>query len=383
MDDEMRIFFLPFLFISVVIGYEIFTYFLYQYHKVKDEKLDLNKVLLGYGIIFGLLLTGFFIRTINLYYIRDISLETFGFLTRLTFLLTYSSLLIFFIIISSESFSEITNSRLTKIIVFLLIIPISTVFFLQVDSPLFMIISLVTLVSSYSYILYFQTKLIKLATGDIKKRLSLILIGFLLCMVQHFIGGYLTSYVLFQQYFIILQLIAIPTFLTGLLIVFLGVYRFPAFLEFGWKENLLNIFIIDRRNNNLLYAFDFSSMRDEEHDSMKYSSNLKERELFFSRGIIGIDDIFHGVTKSNEKGIEKIRRGELIIFFKHGDDPFDFISYSLVVKKDMKSFNYFLKSVKNQFQAVYKNMLIDLVDLKGNEKKIFSSFDKILLNLTE
>ena len=383
MDDEMRIFFLPFLFISVVIGYEIFAYFLYQYYKGKDEKLDLNKVLLGIGIIFGLLLTGFFIRTVNLYYIRDINLETFGFLTRLTFLITYSSLMIFFIIISNESFSEIINLKLTKVLVFLLIIPISTVFFLQVESPLFMIISLITLVSSYSYILYFQTKLIKLATGDIKKRLRFILIGFLLSMIQHFIGGYLTSYVLFEQYSNILQAIAIPTLLAGLLIVFLGVYRFPAFLEFGWKENLSNIFIIDRRNNNLLYKFDFSAMRDEEHDSMKESSNLKERELFFSKGVIGIDDIFHGVTKSNERGIEKIRRGELIILFKHGDDPTDFISYSLVVKKDMKSFEYFLKSIKNQFQAVYKNMLIDLSDLKGNEKKIFSGFDKILISLTE
>ncbi|MFX1257248.1 MAG: hypothetical protein ACFFAN_05290 [Promethearchaeota archaeon] len=383
MAKELRFFFLPFLIITVVIGYQIFVYFFYQYYKIRDEKLELNKILPAYGILFGLPLTGFLIRIINLYYVRNISSEIFNFLTKLTFLLLYSSFIIFFAILSMKSFRRIINLSLIKILSVSLIISIISIFILQPESLLFITIALITIVISYSYILYFQTKLIKLSTGVIKKRLKHILIGFLLCVLQHFFGGYLPSYVLFQQYSLILQLIAIPTFLLGLMIVFLGIFRFPAFLELGWKENLLNLFIIYRRNYKLLYTFDFKTVKDERFDSIKNSVNSKEKELFFSRGIIGINDIFHIVTKSNEKEIEKIKRAELTIFLKNGDKPINFVTYCLVVKKDMISFTYFLKSIKNQFQVVYKHLLSNLNNLSGKEEKLFSGFDIVLDKLME
>ena len=38
----------------------------------------------------------------------------------------------------------------------------------------------------------------------------------------------------------------------------------------------------------------------------------------------------------------------------------------------MISINYFLKTVKNQFQNFYKNILLNLDLIEGKERKIFS-----------
>ena len=383
MEYELRDFFIILLFISVVIGYQIFIYFLYQYYKAKKEKLDLSKILLAYGTIFGLTLTGFFIRNINLYYIGKNNLEIFDFLTKLTFLLLYSALMLFFIIISSDTFHEIINSNLTKILAITITIPLITVFLLQIESFLFILITGITLVISYSYILYFHIRLTRLSTGSIKKRLNFILIGFALCVIQHFIGGYIPSYILFQKYFQILQVISAPIFLCGLIIVFLGVFRFPAFLEFGWRESLLYIFIIDQRNCNVIYSFDFKEVISKNKNKIKKFPMIKESKLIFSSGIIGINDIISGITNTNYEYVETIKQEDFLILLNHGDTPLSYIIYCLIVSKDMKSYRYFLKIIKNEFEHIYKNILINLNELKGIEKELFLGFDVNIKKLIE
>lgn len=86
---NLREFYIPALIISVIIGYQISIYFLYQYNKYKNENIDLNAILLAYGILFGLTLSGFLIRVINLYWIKAFNLQFFNFLTRLTFIILY------------------------------------------------------------------------------------------------------------------------------------------------------------------------------------------------------------------------------------------------------------------------------------------------------
>ena len=57
--------------------------------------------------------------------------------------------------------------------------------------------------------------------------------------------------------------------------------------------------------------------------------------------------------------------------------------YCLLVDKDMISFNYFLRQVRDNFERMYKNILKNIDILKGNENKLFSNFDKAILKLIE
>ena len=383
MNLDLRNIFIPLLFVSVALGYQIVIYFFYQYFKAKKEKLELNKILLAYGSIFGLTLTGFFIRIINLYYIGQNNLEIFNFLTKITFVLLYLALMLFFIIISLKPFHKIIISNLTKILAVSMIIPIVAVFLLQIASLLFVIITTITLLISYIYILVFHSKIVKLSTGKIKKRLNLILFGFVLCVIQHFIGGYIPSRVLFRNYSQILQLISAPIFICGLMIIFLGVFKFPAFLEFGWKQSLLHLSIINRNNYKVIYSFDFTEATNKSENQIKKFPKIEESKLILSSGIIGIDNIISGIADSNSEHIDTIKQEDFLILLNYGDQPLSSIIFCLIVSKDMKSFRYFLKTIKNEFQQIYKNILINLNELKDVEDKLFLGFDVNIIKLIE
>ena len=73
--------------------------------------------------------------------------------------------------------------------------------------------------------------------------------------------------------------------------------------------------------------------------------------------------------------------------FKLNDDEWEWCfsgewdQHDNTVKGAVKRINYFLKNVKSKFQNLYKNILINLEFIKGNEKEIFSSFDVKLKKL--
>ncbi|MFX1338271.1 MAG: hypothetical protein ACFFDK_06660 [Promethearchaeota archaeon] len=380
MDLNLRYIYLPLLFVSGVLGYQIVFYFIYQYNKAKKEKLKLSRILLAYGLIFGILLSGFFIRVINLYYIGPANLEIFGLLTKITFILLYSAFMLFFIIISTEPFHKIISAKFTKTLAILMIIPITSTILFQIDSLPFIFISTTSLFLSYIYILFFHSRIVRLSTGQIKKRLNLIFGGFALCVIQHIIGGYIPSRVLFRSYSQILQVISAPIFICGLMIVFLGVFKFPAFLEFGWKQSLIQFLIINRSDHRVLYSFDF---KNEDQIQIKKFPKIEESKLILSSGIIGIDAIISKITDSKSEHIDTIKQEDFLVLLNYGDDSLSSIIYCLIVNKDMMSFHYFLKTIKNKFQQIYKNILINLNELKEVEDKLFLGFDKNLINLIE
>ena len=359
----------------------MFFYFIYQYIKVKNEQLELNKTLLGYITIFGLALTGYMIRIINLYFIKDINIDLFRFLTKITFIFLFSSLMSFLLNISSKTFKNIININLSRSLGFSILVPIIFIYFFEPESIIFMLTTLIILVISFTYIFFFHFKLIRFSTGNVKKRLYLIIFGFILCAIQVFIGGYIPSYILLKNYSSFLQLIAAPIFIIGLLIVFLGIYRFPAFLEFEWKENLLELYIVDKRNFKLIYEFYFQSKIDKNHIKQIKSLKNQKTELFISRGIFGIDEIISLITKTEKENIEKIHQEDFIIILEYANEPISFIILCLLIKKEMNSSSYFLKMVKNNFELLYKNIILNIDSLEGTESKLFQSFDKTIKEL--
>jgi hypothetical protein len=238
-----------------------------------------------------------------------------------------------------------------------------------------------TLIICYPIILFFHKRLIKLTTGEIKKRLRLIIIGVILCFVSHFIGGYTPSYVLLRAYSDFLQIISAPIFIVGLAIIFLGVYKFPAFLEFGWREYLVNFYIVNKTNYKILYTYDFKDINSKSIKSQPIRNSLEEKELFFSRGIIGIDTILSVISNSTpevNKGLQQIKQGDFLILLNYGDKSLSHIIFCLLVKKEMKSLFYFNKKAKDEFQKIYSPILSTINQLDYYELNIFSGFDKVL-----
>lgn len=369
---------LIFILIGVITGYQISFYFINQFRKIKSEHLGLNKLLLAYGVFFILGLTGIFIRNINHYYIGDsYQTEIFFKITNLIFI---SSIMGFLGLISSQNFSLIVKPRITKAFCLLLVIPFISIFFFQTGSSISNLIMGVSVIGMF-YMLYFQFKLIKLSVGIIKKRLILIFIGMLLILGSFLVGGELSRNIVLQEnqelVIFFTSLLVIITFF----IVFLGIYKFPTFLEFDWKKNLVKLFIIDREVVRGIYSYDFSkdSINMKQTPDEKLLSEDKDKVL--SVGIIGINEMISTFTSTEEKKIESISQGTNQIIFTYGDNPNNFIIYALLIKEDMDSLRYFLETIKSQFQGFFKGLLQDIISIRGNEEEIFSTFDIVLKSL--
>lgn len=375
---NVKDFYLPFIIIELIIGYQISVYFLYQYYKVKDEKIGLNKLLLAYGLLYGLGLSGVIIRTFNSYYIEDVVL--YNFFLYFTHIIIALAAISFLLIISSKSFQEIIKTSISRIVSVIAIIISVLIILIQIKLIQFIFIMISIIIGSL-YMVFFHLNLIKHSKGKIRKRIILIFVGESFLISTILIGAEEIVALIFQQHISIIPLISIPIILTSLMIIFLGVFKFPIFLEFNWKENLTKLFIIDGQSFNLIYTFDFTELIDRKEKSKIEPLNLIKNKLFFSRGLIGINDIISSITYSDEEKIEKIRHGEFLILLKHGEEPFSFIIYALLIEKDMNSTRYFLKTIKNQFQELYRNILLNLDGLEEDEKNIFSSFDIIIKNI--
>ena len=108
---------------------------------------------------------------------------------------------------------------------------------------------------------------------------------------------------------------------------------------------------------------------------IEYSKTSGDR--IFSGGISGIETVVNSITDSKGEKINRIQQEDSLILLEYGTDP-SFVTYALLIKKDMKSIYHFLKSLKRVFEVLFKEILLNLDDLKENKDLIFGSFDSII-----
>lgn len=353
---------------SIVIGYQLSAYFLLQHYRYKKENLSFNKTLKIFGVTAGLAITAYVFQSVREFYIKGLFLNEI--FLRISVIIMLIGISYFLYSISSKPFTEIINPIPIKIIFIYVIIIILMLPFINIHSIEFLFLLYTGMLSGF-YVIYFLLKLIKLTTGNVKISLILFIIGLLFALG----GVMLYNPFLYERSEIIINLISIFMILTGITIDFIGVYNFPAFLEFHWKDNLQKLYIFEREKFRVLYSTNLMSVNNSYSFPNKIDFQIKKSfEELFSRGIIGIERITTHFLNSNDEKIKKIKQGDSIILLEHGDPPISNITYGLIVKKDMYSLRYFLKEIKNQFQAKYKYLLSNLELIEGNEEKFFLNF---------
>ena len=362
---------LALIFIAIVVGYQLTFYFIYQFKKNRKNKFNLNRILLSYGLFFGVAISGVLLRIIVRYYVDSESLESI--LSKVSIILLISSLIVFIIPLTSKLFDDIIPYKYPLT---LLIIGIGTVFliiFFEFPSIISSIFLGITFLFISIYILSFHLTILKLSTGSIKKRQTLILIGSIIFLISPLIGGENAREILFSENQDIIILITVPIHIFSMMIIFLGAYRFPAFLEFEWRENLLKLFILEREEPKYIYFYDFTTKTSDSQD--------KERVKLMSDGLIGVQTLSYAITENYNKKIEKVKQGDSYLLFEYSDFEKPAISYALLVKNDMNSARFFIREIKKNFQIFFKVILTQYGELKGDIENLFKSFDIILKNL--
>jgi len=228
----------------------------------------------------------------------------------------------------------------------------------------------------------FHTRLIIKAKGKIKKHLIQLLIGGIIYFVSLFFVIEIFIYLLYPlESSTILLFFFTLSFIAGFIIILSGIFGFPAFFELNWEENLINLFIINQKNNNCLFKYNFSGIFQERRILKEKNEDYqKSFEDLFLGGITGIDRIIAEITNTKNEKINKIKREDSLVFLEYGSKFFSNITYALITKKDLNSNLYFLKSLKKKFEYIFKEVLNDLEDFEEKEQ-LFKNFDVIIDDL--
>jgi len=351
------------------VGFQISGYFLYLYFNSKKDYEGLNKLLLAYGATYGIIIFAIFIRTIHTY--AKLNSQIKSTLFELSHILIVIGSVVFLYTLTSESFNSVFNINWTRLILFLAII-IGFLILLVSNSQAQVVLIIVAVFIASIFLIIFHWRFLKLLAGNLQKRVLLILAGnvFAAAGVLLEADEFITLFSIEDQ--ILLTIIATPIFICGLFIVFLGLFKFPAFLEFDWKQHLQRIIIVDKANSELIYKFNiFEYFIDKDH----YNSFLNKRtnEDLISMGILGIDKVIMAVTK--EENLETIKQENYFVLLTYGGFPFSDIVFCVVSNKEIRSAGYFLNRIKDEFLEIYGCLLQDLDSIRDKKFQIFKGFD--------
>ena len=358
---------------AILLGFQLALYFFYRFFKISDERLPLNRILLSFGCFYLFLILGLFILTINEFFVTELIVKEIFFKTGYISILISPITFMYFILI--QELKRIINFKFLKYFMLILLIPIVIIAIFPIYFTIVIIIAIGMSSISAIYILFFQIRLIHISRGDMRIRLTRIFIGNAFVVSSLF---FLLEIITSFFNFFILSFIGISLIIIGMLLASFGVYGFPALFEYRWKENLLKLFVINRKNNACLYAHDFSSQIKDQNIQNLY------KELF-SGGITGINKILSAITNTQTENIYKIEQSDSLILLEYGSNLIPQLTpqltYALIVKKDLKTNHYFLRSIKYQFETFFKEILTDMDKIEGNIELLFRSFDLILNDL--
>jgi len=369
-DQELQ--FLFYL-IPVTIGVQLALYFFYQYNKLQDANLKLNRILLSFGFFTLLMVLGALFINISRLFVSDaFSKEIFA---RIGWSSSLFSPFGFLYFINIKEFSNIMNLKILKIIMGLSLIPIIVVIVIpSARSPIFLASILFTILTAY-YIFSFQIRVIRRAMGSIRTKFIQFVLGEIVSLTALGFAVPVGLGILPKGINEIVFFTGVSILLTGFIILFFSGYEFPPFYEFEYRENLSKLFIINQENNSCLYYCNLAELIAQliQKDKIIEEASQTNGDRIFSGAISGIESIIKIVTDTQAEKIDKIKHEDYFILLEHGTIV-PSITFALLVKKDLSSLRYLLQSIKYKFELINKEILLNLNRFKEIQDRLFENF---------
>lgn len=376
---NLREVFIPAMVFSIILDFQLGIYFLYLYNKYRKDKIGLNKFLLIFSNLFGIGATSYLFLVIGSFYLHDsIIAELF---IRIGVSILQGGILVVLLHLLSKSFRTLINSRVVKVLSLLSGVSIIYLLFLYVNVIGLFPSILIGFIGG-GYFLYFQIKIVKLTSGTVHSRLLMTLIGEVIFLIGLFLGSSLPDIPILFELRDIFYFIGSYVVNLGLLVIFFGTFKFPGVLEFNWKNSLLKLYIVDSINLVELYSYNFNKTRNLAEVPASQSIN-EDHNPINSIGVVGISDVFDEITKTYQNRVKTIKYGKFNILLEYEEDPKSQFLFVLLVDKNMKSLQLFLKKVKNQFLITYKSLLANYDIIDRFRGAVFSGFDLVLQKILD
>ncbi|MDD1777796.1 MAG: hypothetical protein LUQ65_06455 [Candidatus Helarchaeota archaeon] len=377
-----------FYLVPVIIAVQLAVYFFYQYRKLRDVNLKLNRILLSFGTFTLLLIFGALQINISRVLIEDPLLKEI--IVRGGWCCALSSPFGFLYFINIKEFSELMNLKILKIFMILSLTPVVVVLVIpSTRNPIFYGSLFFTVLSAY-YILSFQIKVIRRSIGLIRTKFIQFFLGELISLSSLGIAvpvglGVFPSGLPGIGLNEIIYFGGVLILFTGFIILFFSGYEFPPFYEFEYRENLSKLFIIDQKDNTGLFHCNMAELVAQVTPKKKKKSVSEaprgDSDKIFSGGIVGIESVITAITGKTEK-IDKIKREDAFILLEYSTIA-PSITYVLVVKKDLSSLRHLLQSIKRMFELYYKDFLLNLdkfSEMKA-QGRLFEDFHTVIQNM--
>jgi len=366
---ELKEFQFLFYLIPVTMGFELVFYFYYQYFKIRDIKLKLNRVLLAFGTFILFIVIGPLWIQISRNFLEE-GTQLYEIISRIGWGFAFLSTIGFSIFIIKKDFSQIININIVKILIILNLIPIIILIFTpSTRAPIFLV-SIIFILLNGINVIRFQIILVRKSVGKIKRKFFFFLLGALVSFPALGFAVVVGIGILPPIINEIVYFAGVAILLLGFIIISFSVYEFPPFYEFEWRENLLKLFIINQKTREYLYFHDFT-------ENLIDDLSQDDKAKLYSGGILGIESIITTITNTKEEKINKIEQKDSVILLNYSS-VIPYLTYALIIRKDLLSLGHLLDTIKLQFEVFYREILINLENLKGNQKLMFGSFDIIL-----
>lgn len=363
--------------LMIILSFEISFYAIYKHNQIHYQKLPLDWLLIFVGCLFLLNILSVFSLIGSL-----IFLTPFDGMFISSFIVQFSFIPLLILTINGTISNYVNNKANWGFLAGEIILIILAICFRVLLPENKLSISTFLLVSFWLFILYFLSLILAIfqkITGKLRIKLLFITSGIILVFVSFQFSYGLFSFTLSEILHNFLAYFGNSVGIIGFIMILIGIYNFPTFYEFNWKQNLLYLFILNQKRNSILYNYAFSNATRQSNEEINQNGIPRDFRHPIS-GITGVDNILSEISNTQEKNLQEISKGDVLILLEYGTGKFSHITYALIAKKQLESHRGFLKTVQNQFQSFYRNLLLEEFE-KGEEEQLFKSFDMIIKDL--
>jgi hypothetical protein len=152
-------------------------------------------------------------------------------------------------------------------------------------------------------------------------------------------------------------------------------YNLNVIIETGWRDNLLELYIVNRKTFKPIFYLD---LRKKEELVEPEKTDLEKVE-FFSGGLIGIDEIMKEISESQSRGIKEVslieHKGK-IMMMEHTPD----VIICFLTNKQLNSLRYYLRSIRDMWEKYYSKQILNWNEV---DSEIFLSINNCVQRILE
>ncbi|MHA1798324.1 MAG: hypothetical protein ACTSVY_07725 [Candidatus Helarchaeota archaeon] len=334
---------------------EIGLMFIIQWNKERKKDLD-NKIILAFGLYFAILSINVLI--IFLITGNEIPTQLFNIIFIITSLI-WSFAGLFFCINLEHEFQSVYKTRyIFSVILFLFLLFNPATILIPFLNQFHNINTIFNACLPVIFIIYS----IQNTYGETKKKLLTGLMALFLTFGSFFfIQINRFKFFNFPEFPINIVIILKFLIIIGVVFMMFSFNDSVFFLEAQWKNNLISLHVIEKKQGFNLYSKEF------------LGKEVKNNELF-SGGISGIVKVIKNFSES-DKDVDSIQVEDKFILLEHGRK----VIIAMIVRKKILNARIIMKELASKFEYYFADYLMSQADLEISQ--FFRPMEKIVNDL--